>query len=577
MLQLLRKNIFKNFRIPPEFYPKTFTVIKGHYSLQAFSKDFQAALLIAAISVPLAMALSIASGCSPARGLYTSVVAGFLISFLGGSRHQIAGPTSAYIVIVFNIIQKHGFEGMVIATIMAGLILILAGVFKFGTIIKYLPFPITTGFTTGIGLLVFISQIKDVLGLKIENVPSEVHKKIIYFYQNIDKMNWQALALSVFTILSYILIKKWKPKAPVFFITFILGTLVSLILKLDVATIYSSFGEIPKTLPALHIPSVSFGEVISLFPAAFTIAFLGGIESLLSCVIADSIAGTKHRSNCELIAQGVGNIGAVLFGGIPATGALSRTATNVRAGASTPISGMLHAVIIFLMMFFFSPYIKWIPLSCLASALLIISVHMIDKVRIRSLLRSTKSDLLVFLVTLFLTIFLDITVAIQVGVILALLFFTVRMIEVTEEHVVKPERRYNDIQPYEHELHTLPNEIEMIHIAGPFFFGVASKVSEILKRISEKPRVIILDMKSVPFIDASGVFVLTDFMKMSNNKNIRIIITDINKKVKQTILRMTGNELYKYSEIVDEHDKAIERAYQIKSELDEKENQNKLL
>jgi SulP family sulfate permease len=461
-----------------------------------------------------------------------------LISLFGGSRHQIAGPTAAFVVVIYNVVHKFGYEGLVIATVMAGLMLVCSGFFRFGTIIKYLPFPITTGFTTGIGVMLFISQFKDLLGLAIDKVPGTLVGKLTCFYQNIGSFNWQSIILSTITISVIIFLKKVRPKYPAFFIAFIIGTALSIIFGLDIATIYSEFGKIPKTIPFPAFPDISIKLIMKLFPSAFTIAFLAGIESLLSCVIADSIAGTKHRSNCELIAQGIGNVASALFGGIPATGALARTATNVRSGGITPISGMLHAVLIFFFVLFFSKYIELIPLSCLASILLVVAIHMIDTERIRYIMRATWGDLVVFFVTLGLTVFLDITVAIEVGVILAMLFFTARMIEVTESQVSKTEHTFGDVTPYEHGLHILPNEIEMIHIAGPFFFGVASKVSEILGRISTAPRVIILDMQDVPFIDASGAFALKNFVEHAGSKGMNIILTTVNKSVKHTIAKM---------------------------------------
>ncbi|MDR0632588.1 MAG: STAS domain-containing protein [Holosporales bacterium] len=550
----------------PEFFPKTYTVLKDGYPLRVLICDAQSALLVSVLSLPLAMALSIASGCSPDRGIYTSIVAGFLISLFGGSRHQIAGPTAAFVVVIYNVVHKFGYDGLVVATIMAGLMLVCAGFFRFGTIIKYLPFPITTGFTTGIGVMLFISQFKDLFGLTVEKIPGTLVGKLNCFYQNIGSFNWQSIILSIVTIAVIIFLKKVRPKYPAFFIAFIVGTAVSLVFGLDVATIYSEFGKIPKTIPFPTFPDISLRLVMKLFPSAFTIAFLAGIESLLSCVIADSIAGTKHRSNCELIAQGIGNIASALFGGIPATGALARTATNVRSGAVTPVSGMLHAVMIFFIVLFFSRYIALIPLSCLASILLVVAIHMIDTERIRYIMRATWGDLVVFFVTLFLTMFLDITVAIEVGVILAMLFFTARMIEVTEGQVAKTAapHTYSDVTPYEHGLHTLPNEIEMIHIAGPFFFGVASKVSEILGRISTAPRVIILDMQDVPFIDASGAFALKSFVQHAENKGINIILTTVNKSVKTTIAKMEGKKSKLYKGIVDNHEQAIEKAYTIR-------------
>lgn len=565
----------KIFHISPEFYPKTYTVLKNGYPFHAFLSDFQAALSVSIISLPLAMALSIASGCTPDRGIYTSIIAGFLISLLGGSRHQVAGPTAAFVVVIYNIIHKFGYEGLSIATLMAGIMIIGAGILRLGSIIKYIPLPITTGFTTGIGITLFISQIKDLLGLSIESIPGPLIDKIECFYQNIRTLNKDTLALSILTISLIFGLKKWKPRAPVFLIAFLFSVFLTSLLNLDIDTIGNKFGSIPHSLPKPFFPHFSWHLIIKLFPSAFTIAFLAGIESLLSCVIADSIAGTKHRSNCELIAQGMGNIASVIFGGIPATGALARTATNVRAGAQTPISGMLHAVFIFCFMFFLAPYAKGIPLSCLASILIVVSFNMIDIENIKYMIRATKSDKTVFIVTFFLTLLVDITIAIEVGALLSMLFFTSRMIEITEKRVAKLEEHHEalenddnhaDSKPYEHGLHYLPNEIEMIHIAGPFFFGVAARVRDILGTLSASPRVIILDMKDVPFIDASGVLVLKNFMNQAQSKKIHVILTSVNKKVKKVLLKMSGKNDHAYGEIIDNPDKAIEYAYKIREE-----------
>lgn len=563
------KELTKNFHISPEFYPKTYTVLKKGYSVKTFFSDLQASISVAIVSLPLAMALAIASGCPPDRGLYTSVIAGFLVSLLGGSRHQVAGPTAAFVVVVFNIVNKFGYDGLVIATIMAGIMLIGAGIMRLGTIIQYLPFPITTGFTTGIGITLLVSQIKDLLGLNIAKVPGDFIDKILCFYQNIHTINGYTVALSIMTIALIYGLQNWKPKLPRFLIAFGFSTLLTVILGLDIDTIASKCGEIPRAIPVPAIPYFSWNLLVKLFPSAFTIAFLAGIESLLSCVIADSIAGTKHRSNCELIAQGIGNIASVIFGGIPATGALARTATNVRSGAVTPVAGMLHAVFIFFLMLFFAPYAKWIPLSCLASILVVVAINMINSENVKYMIRATKSDRTVFIVTFCLTLFVDITVAIEVGALLAMLFFTSRMIEITENKVAKPVD-HEDIAPYEHGLHSLPNEIEMIYIAGPFFFGVASRVKEVLRKLSASPKVIILDMQDVPFIDASGVFVLKNFVDQAKGLGISIILTAVNKKVKNTLLKMSGDDPHVYGEVIDNHDKAIERAYKIRDAYNRK-------
>lgn len=562
------------FRVSPAFYPKTFTILKEGYSVKAFVCDVQAALSVAIVSLPLAMALAIAAGCTPDRGLYTAVIAGFLISLLGGSRHQVAGPTAAFVTVIFNVIQQYGYDGLVVATVMAGIMLIAAGMLRLGTIIKYIPIPITTGFTTGIGITLLIGQVKDLLGLHVEKVPGAFLDKLTCFAQNLTSADVHTCCLSLMTVLLIVGLKKWKPKVPGFLMAFLFSAFLVYWLDLDVETIGSKFGDLPHSLVAPVLPHVSWEMIVQLFPTAFTIAFLAGIESLLSCVIADSLAGTKHRSNCELIAQGIGNIASVLFGGIPATGALARTATNVRAGAKTPVAGMLHAVFILCLMYFFAPYARGIPLSCLASILVIVAVNMMDWESVKYMIRATRGDKTVFIATLFLTLFVDITFAIEVGALLAMIFFTRRMIDMTEKQVAKremhheddtePHDRHADRDPYEHGLLHLPNEIEMIHIAGPFFFGVAARVRDILDRLSASPRVIILDMQNVPFIDASGVLVLKNFMNQAKARKIFVILTSVDKRVKRVLLKMSGHDDHAYGDLVDDPEGAIRLAYEIR-------------
>lgn len=560
------------FRISPAFYPKTYTVLKDGYSFKTWVSDVQAALSVAIVSLPLAMALAIASGCTPDRGLYTAVIAGFLVSLLGGSRHQVAGPTAAFVVIVANVLRQYGYEGLVIATFMAGLMLIGAGLLRLGTIIKYIPIPITTGFTTGIGMTLLVGQVKDLLGLSVTKMPDDFLGKIESLGQHITDIDPHTCCLSLLTVLLIFGLKKWKPRVPGFLVAFLFSAFLTWWLELDIETIGSKFGHLPQSLPSPSLPHVTWATVVQLFPTAFTIAFLAGIESLLSCVIADSLAGTKSRSNCELVAQGIGNIASVMFGGIPATGALARTATNVRSGAKTPVAGMLHAVFILCLMYFFAPYAKGVPLSCLASILIVVALNMLDLENIKYMLRATKGDRTVFAVTFFLTLFVDITYAIVVGALLAMLFFTRRMIEITEKRVARLEEhhdlesqdRHADREPYEHGLLHLPNEIEMIHIAGPFFFGVATRVRDILDRLSASPRVIILDMNNVPFIDASGVLVLKNFMNQAKSRKIYVILTSVEKKVKRVLLKMSGQDDHAYGDLVDDPGEAIRLAYEIR-------------
>ncbi len=524
------------------FVPKLFTTL-SHYSSSLLKSDIIAAMTVSVVGLPLAMALAIASGVSPEKGIITAIIAGFLISLLGGSRYQIGGPTGAFVAVVFNIIQKHGYEGLVIATLMAGVMLILFGLLKLGTIIKYIPSPLITGFTAGIGLIIFTSQIKDLLGLRLENLPTDFIPKISICINHCHENNPYAIGLAVLSLAIIIGIRYVRPTFPSFLIALLVSSGLVYLFTLPVETIGSKFGDISLSFQLFHFPELSWELFVKLFPSAFTIAFLAGIESLLSAVVADSMTGTKHRSNCELVAQGFANIGSVLFGGIPATGAVARTATNIRSGAKTPMSGIIHAILLVLLASLFAPLAKWVPLSALAAILIVIAWNMSEIDRFKYFLKGPKSDSTVLILTFLLTILVDITVAFVVGMVMALLLFARRMIEIQEERLQKEilEGDKDDvIEPSE--LPSIPKDTQVIHLSSPLFFGIASLLKEILERLSEAPKVIILEMQAVPFMDATAMYALESFIEKASKEKKKVILCAPNTRVQKVLIRMGINQ-----------------------------------
>ena len=408
------------------YVPKLVAMLRRGYSLDNLRADAIAGLTVAIVALPLSMALGIASGTTPAQGLITVVIAGLLISLLGGSRYQIGGPTGAFVVVIFNIIAQHGYDGLIIATLMAGVILIVAGLAKLGTYIRYIPAPVITGFTAGIAVIIFSSQIKDLFGLHIEKVPGDFFEKWHAFWLARDTFSIECVFISLSALAALILFRRYAPKLPGFLITVIAASLVVWMLTLDVPTIGSMFGGIPHSIPAPHWPAITLDKMQVMLPSALTIAFLAGIESLLSAVVADGMTARYHRSNCELIAQGVANTASALFGGLPATGAIARTATNIRAGAYSPMSGVLHAVFILLFMLFFAPLASYIPLACLAAILVIVAWNMSEIHHFRKIMRGPAGDRVILLATFILTITTDLTVAILTGVMLATIVLAYR-------------------------------------------------------------------------------------------------------------------------------------------------------
>jgi sulfate permease, SulP family len=526
------------------FVPKLFTVLRQGYSFEALRNDVVAGLTVAIVALPLAMALAIASGTPPERGLCTAIVAGFLISALGGSRFQIGGPTGAFVVVVFNVVQQHGYDGLVIATFMAGLFLIAAGLARLGTILKYIPHPVVTGFTSGIAVIIFSSQVKDLLGLRMDSVPADFLAKWSAFAGHIGTLDPTTCGVAALTLGAILLVRRYRPSLPAFLIGVAIGSLAVFALGLPVDTIGSKFGGIPNSLPSPALPAFTVERVRELLPSAFTIAFLAGIESLLSAVVADGMTGRRHRSNCELVAQGVANCASVLFGGIPATGAIARTATNIRSGARSPLAGMMHALFLLLFMIALAPLASYVPLASLGAVLVVVAWNMSEVERFKHLMSAPVGDRAALLLTFALTVLVDLTVAIQVGIVFAAIVFVHRMMRVVEisqgvtliqEDVDDFTRAADDrYRPYT----DLPEGVEAFQINGPLFFGVATRLEDVLDRMTRPPRVFILRMRNVPMIDASGAHALSEFVAKCRRRGTVVILSGVQRPALQVLRRM---------------------------------------
>ncbi|TCO72683.1 SulP family inorganic anion transporter [Marinisporobacter balticus] len=537
--------------------PKLFTCLKD-YSKEQFLKDFAAGIIVAIIALPLSIALAIASGVSPEKGLITAIVGGFFVSLLGGSRVQIGGPTGAFVVIVYGIIQKYGLDGLMVATIIAGIFLILMGVFKLGSMIKFIPYPITTGFTSGIAVIIFSSQIKDFFGLNIDGVPAEFIPKWTVYFKNFSNVNMEAVIVGVLSILIIILWPKINKKIPATLVSIIVVTFSTLLLKLDVSTIGSQFGEISSSLPKFHFPTMNREMIQALIVPGMTIALLGSIESLLSAVVADGMIGGNHRSNIELVGQGVANIFSPLFGGIPVTGAIARTAANIKNGARTPISGIVHSISLLLMMLLLMPYVKFIPMASLAAILMMVAYHMGEWHAFTELSKGPKSDAAIFLVAFFLTVLVDLVVAIEVGMILAAFLFMKRMADVTDFKYLLEENDIKDELPaYRKDLST---EIAFYEINGPFFFGAADKFIQVIKEVEDSPKVLILKMKHVPVIDATGYTALKKLYDMCKHSDTKLIIMEIQESPLKILKNYGFIQMIGQDRICKDIDEAVETA-----------------
>ncbi|NLT04401.1 MAG: sulfate permease [Bacteroidales bacterium] len=518
-------------RIP--FKPVLAKTLKN-YNKQLFIKDLLSGIIVGIVALPLAIAFGIASGVSPERGLITAIIAGFLISLLGGSKVQIGGPTGAFIVIVYGIVEKFGTSGLIIATIMAGLMLFAMGALKLGGIIKFMPYPIIVGFTSGIAVTIFSTQIKDLFGLTMDSVPGDFASKWLAYFQHMDTTNLWSLGLGVISIALIFLWPKVSKKIPGSLVAIVVITLVVYILRelggiTGIETIGDRF-SINASLPKPEAPKINMELITTLFPSAFTIAILGAIESLLSAMVADGVIGSKHDSNTELMAQGVANIVTPLFGGIPATGAIARTMTNINNGGRTPVAGLIHAVVLLLILLFLGPLTKYIPMACLAGVLVVVAYNMSEWRQFLNLLKMPKSDVAVLLITFFLTVFMDLTVAIEVGLILAVVLFMRRIMETSSVSVVEEELKPEEYAESDERL-SIPNGVAVYEVNGPFFFGVANKFEEQMDMMGEKPIVRIIRMRKVPFIDSTGVRNLQNMCKLAKREGIVTVLSGVNSSV----------------------------------------------
>jgi SulP family sulfate permease len=535
------------------FKPEFFTVLKEGYTKKQFSKDLFAGIIVGIVALPLAIAFAVASGVSPEKGLITAIIAGFIISFLGGSRVQIGGPTGAFVVIVFGIVAQYGIDGLIISTVMAGIILIIFGLLKLGSLLRFIPHPLIVGFTSGIALIIFSTQIPDAFGLQISDLPGDFIGKWKVYLSSFDTVNYVAIIITVATILISVFFNRITKRIPGSFVAIIVITAVVTIFKLPVDTIETLFGEISGKF-TFEVPSIDWKNIQVYFSPALTIALLGAIESLLSAVVADGMIGGNHKSNTELISQGIANIVTPLFGGIPATGAIARTATNIKNEGRTPVAGMVHSVTLLFIMLFFGKWAKLIPMSCLAGILIVVAYNMSEWRSFVSILKGSAFDIIILLTTFFLTVLIDLTVAIQIGIVLSAILFMKRMADNGQSIL-----RENDSANVEN-YGFLPKEIEIYEISGPFFFGAAKHYSEVLKGHASSTEVLIIRMRHVPFIDDTGIHNFKEAIKSLNSKDKNIILSGVQPNVKKELDKSGLSELIGKENIFDNFNDALAKA-----------------
>lgn len=549
------------------FVPKLFTVLRGGYSVRDFRADAIAGLTVAIIALPLAMALAIASGTTPEKGLYTAIVAGFLISALGGSRVQIGGPTAAFIPVVFVVIQKFGYGGLILCTLLAGLMLIAAGLLRLGTLMKYMPQPVITGFTAGIAVSIFSSQVKDALGLQMGTPPAEFIPRWLAYAKHIATAQSAAIVLTVLGLVLILALRRWRPNWPGFLVALAVCTAIAWGFGLPAETIGSRFGALPSALPTFEFPHIPFERTRELLPSSFTIAFLAGVESLLSAVVADGMIGGRHRSNAELVAQGVANTASALFGGLPATGAIARTATNVRAGARSPIAGMVHAGILLVFMLALAPLMRYVPLATLAAVLLVVAWNISEVEAFRHTMSAPKGDRLVLLLTFFLTVFFDLTVAIEAGLVAAAFVFMFRMADAFEVSsgvkLVDENGEEDKAGSGLSQRERLPPGVEAFQISGPLFFGAANRLDDLLDQFRIPPRIFILRMRLVPMIDASGVHALQALLERCHRRGIVLIVSGLQQQPRRVIAQMHVRPREGELHFTDNFDSALELAREL--------------
>lgn len=552
-----------------DFHPKSLTCLKG-YNKTTFMSDLMAGVIVGIVALPLAIAFAIASGVSPEKGIITAVIAGFIVSALVGSKVQIGGPTGAFIVIVYGVIQQYGISGLTVATIIAGVLLILLGVFKLGTVIKFIPYPVVVGFTSGIAVTIFTTQMTDVFGLSFggETVPGDFIGKWMLYFKHFNTVNWWNFIVSVTSVIIIAVTPRISKKIP--------GSLVAIILvTIGVWCLKSFFGidsidtigdrfSINSQLPKAEMPALDWEAIKNLFPVAVTIAALGAIESLLSATVADGMISDHHNSNTELIALGVANMVTPIFGGIPATGAIARTMTNINNGGRTPVAGMIHAVVLLLILLFLMPLARFIPMACLAGVLVVVSYNMSGWRSFIALLKNPKSDVIVLLITFFLTVIFDLTVAIAVGLLLACLLFIKRIMETTEITAIKEEIHVEDEAGIMHdESITIPAGVEVYEINGPYFFGVATQFEELMSDFRDKSKVRVIRMRKVPFIDSTGIHNLSNFCEMSFKNKIVVVLSGVNPQVHSALHKAGFYDLVGEKNICPNINVALSRAEEI--------------
>ena len=557
------------------FRPKLVDTLR-HYNKQTYMADLMAGIIVGIVALPLAIAFGIASGVSPEKGIITAIIAGFVISLIGGSRVQIGGPTGAFIVIVYGIIAQYGETGLIVATIMAGIILILLGLFKLGSIIKFIPYPIVVGFTSGIALTIFTTQIPDLMGMTLVDVPSDFLSKWWCYIQHIGSVDPASLGVGVASIAMIALTPRISKKVPGSLVAIVAMTLVAYLLRThfgitSIETIGDRF-QIRAALPGVAVPQMSWNVVKGLFAPAVTIAVLGAIESLLSATVADGVTGDRHNSNQELIAQGAANIITPFFGGIPATGAIARTMTNINNGGRTPVAGLIHAAVLLLILLCLGPLTKLIPMACLSGVLVVVAYNMSEWRTVRAFMSNPRSDVFVLLITFLLTVLFDLTVAIEVGLVIACLLFMRRVAETTNISVLTDEINPNqDVDVTLHAEHlTIPQGVEVYEIDGPYFFGIANKFEEQMVALHDRPKIRIIRMRKVPFIDSTGLHNLTNFCRTSQHQGIRIILSGVNEQVHHTLEQAHFYDLLGKENICSHINLALERAQKLTEELQQK-------
>ena len=567
------------YNIKDVFQPRIIECLKN-YGKQQFTADMMAGVIVGIVAIPLAIAFGIASGVGPTEGLITAIIAGFIISAFGGTKVQIGGPTGAFIVIIYGIIQQFGLVGLMIATILAGIMLIVMGLTKMGTIIKFVPYPVIIGFTGGIALTIFSTQMNDFFGMGIEGVPADFIEKWICYFTNITSVNWGAFTIGLLSLLIIIFTPKVSKKIPGSLVAIIIMTFVVWVLKeftnFEFVNSIKTIGdlyELPSGIPAPKLPEMNLAEgetiwsvIRSLMPAAFTIAMLGAIESLLSAMVADGVISDKHNSNTELIGQGIANVVVPFFGGIPATGAIARTMTNINNGGRTPVAGIVHALILLLVLLFMGPLVGLIPMPCLAAVLIIVAYNMSGWRTFVSLYKGPKSDFAVLMTTFVLTVIFDLTIAIEIGLLLAVVLFlkrTSESVEIRHFHDEIDPNQELDIQINSEEKLTIPEGVDVYEIDGPYFFGIANKFEEVMSRISQKPKVRIIRMRRVPFMDSTGIHNLEVLIEQSQKEGVQIVLSGVNPQVRKALEKADFNKLIPTENICSNINVALERSKEL--------------